>query len=72
MYEANGFNWRENNLASSLSSCIERDLLKVATALQANKEVIKIFEKTLTVGFSCINTNLGFDTEILMGNYTPA
>ena len=30
----------------------------------------EIFEKTLTGGFSAVNTRLSFDTEILLPNYT--
>ena len=68
----NGFNPRKCNSASSLSGCIERDMSKIIIALPANKTVMEIFEKALTGGFSCVNTSLGFDTEILMSNYTAA
>ena len=30
------------------------------------------FEKTLTGGFSCVNTRLGFDTESLLLNLTQS
>ena len=30
------------------------------------------FEKTITVGFSCVNTGLAFDTETLMPNITSS
>ena len=33
---------------------------------------MEVFKKTLTGGFSCINTRLGFDTEILLPNYSKA
>ena len=29
---------------------------------------MEVFEKTLCVGFSCVNNRLSFDTEILMPN----
>ena len=45
---------------------------KIIIALPANKTVMEIFGKALTGGFSCVNTSLGFDTEILMSNYTAA
>lgn len=37
-------------------------------ALPTNSETVERFEKTLIVGFSCINTCLAFDTNILMPN----
>lgn len=33
---------------------------------------MEVFEKTLTGGFSCVNTRLSFDTEFLMPNLTEA
>ena len=33
---------------------------------------MKNFEKTITDGFSCVNTRLGFNTEFLMPNSTAA
>ena len=33
---------------------------------------MEIFEKTLTGGFSCVNTRLPFDTELLMPNLTES
>ena len=33
---------------------------------------MEIFEKTLTGGFSCVNTRLSFDTELLMPNLTES
>lgn len=52
-----------------MSGCIEKDISKVIIALPANKTVMEIFEKTLTGG---VNTSLGFDSKILMPNYTAA
>ena len=72
MYSPYGFNPRKCNSASCLSECIERNLSKVITALPTNKTIIEIFEKTITGDFSCVNTRLGFDTEILMPNFTTA
>ena len=72
MYSPYGFNPRKCNSASSLSECIERNLSKVIIELPTNKTIIEIFEKTITGDFSCVNTRLGFDTEILMPNYTTA
>ena len=33
---------------------------------------METFEKTLTGGFSCVNTHLSFDSELLMPNLTEA
>ena len=43
---------------------------KVIIALPTSNEVVDIFEKTLTGGFSCVNTRLAFSTEILLPNLT--
>ena len=37
-------------------------------ALPTNNTQIEVFQKTLCGGFSCVNTRLSFDTEILMPN----
>ena len=70
MRDRYGFNPRKCNSASSLSGSIERDLSKVIIALPTSNEIVDVFEKTLTGGFSCINTRLAFDTEILLLNST--
>ena len=66
MQEENGYNPRKCNSASTLSGCIE--MSKVIIALSTSNEVVDIFEKTLTGGFSCVNTRLAFDTDILLPN----
>ena len=68
MQEANGYNPRKCNSSSTLSGCIVREMSKVIIALPTSNEVVDIFEKTLTGGFSCVNTRLAFDTEILLPN----
>ena len=60
------------NLASALSSCIETEMSKVIIALPTKNDVVEIFEQTLTSRFSCRNTRLGFDTEILLLNILHA
>ena len=70
MQDEYSYNPRKCNSASTLSGCIEREMSKVIIALPNSSEVVDIFEKTLTGGFSCINTRLGFDTEILLPNLT--
>ena len=42
--------------------------MKVIFALPTSSAYIKIFEKTLSGAFSCVNTRLGCDTEILLPN----
>ena len=60
------FNLRKCNSASSFSGCIHKDKSKCLTALPTEAEHVRIFEKTLIGGFSCVNTKLAFDTQILL------
>ena len=60
---------RKCNSAKKLSGCIQREQ-SVILGLPTNNLVIEIFEKTLTGGFSSVNTRLLFDTELLMPNLT--
>ena len=68
--EKSGYNPRIINSASKLSGCIQRDQTKSILALPVNNMQVEVFEKTLCGGFSCVNTRLSFDTEILMPNLT--
>ena len=63
-----GYNPRKINSASKLSSCIQREQSKCILALSTNNCHVEIFEKTLSGGFSCVNTRSSFDTELLMPN----
>ena len=63
-----GFNPRKCNSASTLSGCIKREMSKVIIALPTSNEVVDIFEQTITWGFSCINNQLAFDSEIFLPN----
>ena len=72
MYDKSMYNPRKCNSASKLSGCIHRELSKVISALPTNNSIMEIFEKTLPGGFTCANTRLSFDTEILMPNLTEA
>ena len=63
-----GFNPRKCNSASTLSVFTERDLSKIIISLPTNNEHVELFDKTLTGGFSFVNTRLSFDTEILLTN----
>ena len=48
MHDRYGFNPRKWNSASTLSGCIEREMLRVILALQTSNEVVDIFEQTIT------------------------
>ena len=60
------------NSASKLSSCIKREQSKILLALPTNNSIMEIFEEILTGGFSCVNTRLSFDTELLMPSLTES
>ena len=66
MQDRYGFNPRKCNSASALSGCIEREMSKIIIALPTNAEHVEIFEKTVTGGFSSVNTRLAFDTKIFL------
>ena len=53
---------RKCNSASKLSRWTQLEQWKVILALPANNSVMEVFEKTLTGGFSCVNTRLLFDS----------
>ena len=60
------YNPRKCNSASSFSGCVHRNKSKCCIALPTNAEHVRVFEKTLIGGFSCVNTRLAFDTEVLI------
>ena len=68
MNDTYGFNPRKCNSASSLSGCIETEMSRIILALPTKLEHVEIFEKTVTGGFSSVNTRLAFDTQILLPN----
>ena len=45
---------------------MHRDKSKCLIALPRGAEHIRVFEKTLLGRFSCVNTRLAFDTQILL------
>ena len=57
---------RKCNRASSVSGCIHRNKSKCCIALPTDAEHVEVFEKTLIGGFTCVNTRLAFDTELLL------
>ena len=72
MHEKFGFNPRKCNSASTLSGCVQRKQSKVIISLPTNYEHAEIFEKTLIGGFTCINNRIGFNTEILLPNFSKS
>ena len=68
MQNSYGFNPRKCNSASTMSGCIEREMSKVIIALPTKYEHTKFLEQTVIGGFSCVNTRLTFDTQILLPN----
>ena len=65
-----GYNPRKVNSTSKLTGFIQREQSKVILALPTDNKQMETFAKTLLGGFSCINTRLPFDSEILMPNLT--
>ena len=70
MQEESCYNPRIINLASKLRGCIQREQTKSILMLPFNNTQVELFEKTLCGDFSCVNTRLSFDTEILKSNLT--
>ena len=72
MQDRFGLNPRKCNSASTLSGCVQRSQSKVIISLPTNYEHAEIFERTLTGGYSFVNNRLGFDTEVLLPNFTKS
>ena len=70
MQNTYGFNPRKCNSASSMSGCIEREMSKIILALPTKYDHVEIFEETVIGGFSCVDTRLAFDSQILLPNLT--
>ena len=60
------FNPKKCNSASSSCGCVHRGKSKCLIALPTNAEQVKFFERTLIGGFSCVNSRLAFDSQILL------
>ena len=72
MHEKFGFNPRKCNSTSTLSGCVQRNQSKVIISFPTNYEHAEIFEKTLIGGYICVNNRIGFDTEILLPNFSKS
>ena len=70
MQNTYGFNSRKCNSASSMSGCIEREMSKIILALPTKYDHVEIFEEIVIGDFSCVNTRLAFDSQILLPNLT--
>ena len=70
MQNTYGFNPRKCNSASSMSGCIEREMSKIILAVPLKYDHAEIIEETVIGGFSCVNTRLAFDSQILFPNLT--
>ena len=68
MQNTYGFNPRRCNSAGSMSRCIEKEMSKIILALPTKYEHVEIFEETVIGEFSCVNTRLAFDSQILLPN----
>ena len=60
------YNPRKCNSATSFSGCFHRNKSKCCIALPNDAEFVRVFKTTLIGGFSCVNTRLAFDTDILV------
>ena len=60
------YNPRKCNSASGFSGCVQRLQSKSVIALPVDAEIIRVFEKTLIGGYSCVNTRMAFDTEVFL------
>ena len=60
------FNPRKCNSASSFSGTVHRNKSKCNIVMPTNAEQIRVFEKTLIGGYSCVNTRMAFDTQLFL------
>ena len=60
------FNAKKCNSASAFSGCVQRLKSKCSIVLPTNAEFIRVFEKTVMGGYSCVNTRMAFDTDLLL------
>ena len=63
LFKVNARKW---NSASSFSGCVHRNKSKCVIVLPTDAEMIRVFEKTLIGGYSCVNTKMTFDTEVFL------
>lgn len=51
---------------NSFSGCVHMDKSKCLIELSTDAQHVRVFKKTLIGGFSCVDTRLAFDTQILL------
>ena len=62
------YNPKKCNSASSFSGCVHRLKSKCRIVLPTNAETVRVFEKTVLGEYSCINTRMGFDTNLFLND----
>ena len=62
------FNTRTCNSTSSFSGCVQRLKSKCCIALPTDAEIVRVFESTLIRGYTCVNTRMAFDTDLLVND----
>ena len=62
------FNSRKCNSVSPFSGCLHRDKSNCCIALPTDTEHVRVFEKKLIGGFSCVNARLAFGAKMLLDN----
>ena len=62
------YNAKKCNSASSFSGCVQRLQSKCSIALPTDAEIIKLFERTVMGGYICVNSRVGFDTNLFLKN----
>ena len=62
------FNARKCNSASSFSGCVQRLKSKCCIVLPTDTEIVRVFEKTLIGGYTCVNMRMAFDTDLLVND----
>ena len=63
------FKPKKCNSGSPFSDCVHRDKSKCLIVLPTYAKQVKLFEKTLISGCSYVNTQLAFDSQILLPKY---
>ena len=57
---------RKCNSASGFSGCVHGLKSKCSIVLPTNAEISRVFKTTLIGGYSCVNTRMAFDSDILV------
>ena len=60
------YNAKKCNSASSFLGCVQRLKSECCIALSTDAEIVRIFEKKVMGGYSCVNTRICFDTDLFL------